>query len=366
MPSNLSDKLRDEIRDCEARAAEARRDLAELLGIAGEDVRPVAIADALAEPKPAEEWVITGLLASKGIGLLAAEGGIGKSTLAAQLCAGLSAGTGFFGFNAGAPIPTLFLEGEGSREKFVERIGVALARLQIQAQGLPLYIQPRTWRPSLNGTTADTIRVCGARLVVMDTIGLFQRFDENSATEFKALIINPLRKLGDETGAGFLLIHHTGKPSEMRKGRHTVRGTSAFVDDVDLAMRLEAPDGDKGPYRRLCFDKVRHGQPQDDVGLEYDFSTATFRLADPAAREEQEADERRAKERTRIEQIRQRVVAELKKEPLDLETLQKIVNVRRADVAAALQSLADDKRIYHEAAGRNGRQRVWRVFADVR
>ena len=364
-PSCAADRVRAGIRDLEQRLSEARELLAEVTGEAGEDIRPVRIGDALAEPKPEESWVINGLLPVKGIGLLAAEGGVGKSTLAAQLCAGLSAGRGFFGFDAGTAIPTLFLEAEGSRERFVERIGVALSHLQIPAGDLPLFIQPKAWRPSLNGTTADTIRICGARLVILDTIGLFERFDENSATDFKALIINPLRKLGEETGAGFLLIHHQGKPNEMRKGRHKIRGTSAFVDDVDLAMRLEAPDGDKAPFRRLCFDKIRHGQPQDDIELEYDFETATFRLADPTARAEQEAEDRRSKEWVRLDGIKARIISELKREALDLVALQKIINVRRADVMAALQALADEKLIYHEAAGRGGRQRVWRVFNDV-
>ena len=364
-PSTLADKLRAEIRTHEERAAEARRDLAEVLGEAGEDIRPVQIGAALAEPKPEESWVINGLLPVRGIALLAAEGGVGKSTLAAQLCAGLSAGRGFFGFDAGTAIPTLFLEAEGSRERFVERIGVALANLSIPADGLPFYIQPKAWRPSLNGTTADTIRVCGSRLVILDTVGLFERFDENSATEFKALIINPLRRLGDETGAAFLLIHHQGKPNEMRKGRHKIRGTSAFVDDVDLAMRLEAPDGDKAPRRRLVFDKIRHGSPQDDIELEYYFESATFRLADPEARAASEEEERREKDRQRAAKLRDRILAELKKEPMDSAGLASVTSARKADVVATLQSMYDEKLIYHEETGRGGRRRVWRPFNDV-
>ena len=38
------------------------------------------------------EWVIPGLLPARGIALMAAAGGIGKSTLAVQLCALLAAG----------------------------------------------------------------------------------------------------------------------------------------------------------------------------------------------------------------------------------------------------------------------------------
>lgn len=363
MPPSTADRVRAGIRDLEQRLSEARELLADVTGEAGEDIRPVQIGAALAEPKPEETWVINGLLPVKGIALLAAEGGVGKSTLAAQLCAGLSAGRGFFGFDAGTAIPTLFLEAEGSRERFVERIGVALSHLQISPADLPLFIQPKAWRPSLNGTTADTIRVCGARLVILDTIGLFERFDENSATDFKALVINPLRKLGDETNAAFLMIHHQGKPNEMRKGRHKIRGTSAFVDDVDVAMRLEAPDGDKAPYRRLVFDKIRHGQPQEDIELEYDFESATFRLADPAAREAQEAEERAQHEKERTAKLRLAVLAELKKEALSVNDLPAIIKARRQDLMDAIRSLADEKLIYHEP---QGRKRVWRVFNDVR
>jgi len=365
MAGNATERVRAQIRDFEQRLAEARELLAEVTGEAGEDIRPVQIGDALAEDHPAEEWVINGLLPVRCIGLLSAEGGVGKSTLAAQICAGLSSGQGFFGFDCGTIVPTLFLEAEGSREKFVERIGVALSHLAIPARDLPLFVQPKTWRPSLNGTTADSIRVCGARLVVLDTIGLFQPFDENSATEFKALILGPLRRLAEETGAAFLLIHHQGKPSEMRKGRHKVRGTSAFVDDTDLAMRLEAPDGDKAPRRILTFDKVRHGSPHEDVELEYDMSTATFRVGSPGEREDREAAEREARERVKVEKMKARIVAELKKEALDSGDLQKVLNVRKADVVMALNQMAEEKMIYHEAAGHGGRRRVWRVFNDV-
>lgn len=365
MSSPATERIRAQIRDFEQRLSEARELLAEVTGDAGEDIRPVQIGDALAEPPPAEEWVINGLLPVRCIGLLSAEGGVGKSTLAAQVCAGLSSGRGFFGFDCGTVVPTLFLEAEGSREKFVERIGVALSHLAIPASDLPLFVQPKAWRPSLNGTTADSIRVCGARLVVLDTIGLFQPFDENSATEFKALILGPLRRLADETGAAFLLIHHQGKPSEMRKGRHKVRGTSAFVDDTDLAMRLEAPDGDKAPRRVLCFDKIRHGSPHEDVELEYDMATATFRLADPGERVDREAEEREARERVKVDKLKARIIAELKKEALDSGDLQKVLNARKADVISALTRMADERLIYHEAGGQRGTRRVWKVFNDV-
>lgn len=365
MPSSLTDRLRAEIREHEARAAQARQDLAEATGEAGEDVRPVLLADALAEPAPPEEWLINGLLPSKCIGFISAEGGVGKSTLIAQICAGLASGRGFFGFDSPSSVRVLFLEAEGSLRKFVERVGVACQTLSIDPCDLPFYIQPKSWTPSLNGSTADTIRSCGANLVVIDTITLFEKFDENSATEFKALVLGPLRRLAEETNAGFLFVHHQGKPSELRKGRHKTRGTSAFVDDTDLAMRLEAPDGDKSPRRVLVFDKIRHGSPHDDIELEYEMSTATFKLADPAERTDREADERETRERVKYDKLKSRILAELKKEPLDSVEVQKVLNVRKADVVMALNRMVEEKLIYHEAAGRGGRKRVWKVFNDV-
>lgn len=365
MTSSLADRLRAEIRQHEERAAEARRDLAEAIGEAGDDIRPVLLADALAEPAPPEEWLITGLLPTQCIGFISAEGGVGKSTLVAQICAGLASGQGFFGFDAPSTVRVLFLEAEGSLRKFVERVGVACQHLSIPTDGLPFYIQPKGWSPSLNGSTADTIRSCGATLVIIDTITLFEKFDENSASEFKALVLGPLRRLAEETKAGFLFVHHQGKPSEMRKGRHKTRGTSAFVDDTDLAMRLEAPDGDKSPRRVLIFDKIRHGSPHDDVELEYDMSTATFRLGDPGERADREAEERETRDRAKVDKLKARIISELKKEALDAVALQKVLNVRKADVVLALNRMVEEKLIYHEAAGRGGKQRVWKVFNDV-
>jgi len=348
----ILDKLRAEIAEHERRAESARHDLAELQATRSDldDVRPVPIHEALSEHKPEEEWLIEGLLPVRCIGLLTAEGGVGKSTLAAQICAGLSAGNGFFGFNAGRPIPTLFLEAEGSRERFVERIGVALVSLGIASKGLPMFVQPKAWRPSLNGTTADTIGICGAKLVVLDTIGLFEKYDENSATEFKQLVIGPLRRLAEKTGAGFLLIHHEGKPSEMRKGRHKIRGTSAFVDDTDLTIRLEAPDGQRAAYRQMIFEKIRHGQPQEPIDLSYDFSTATF-SRDDGGREAAGPSEGECRKR---EATDARVLSVIKNTPrMSGRQIRLAANINTSECSSSMRRLQDGKRIAFEPGPKN-------------
>jgi RecA-family ATPase len=336
-------ELRADIAEYEQAIAKSRAILAELDGTTSEDIRPVLIADALAEGAPQIEWLINGLLAVKGIGILTAEGGVGKSTLAAQLCAGLSAGHGFFGFDSGTAIPTLYFQAEGSKEAFAQRIGCALHSLGISPEGLNLYLPPKTWSPSLNGSTSQTISCVGAKLVVMDTVGLFQPFDENSATEFKALILGPLRRLAEETGAGFLLIHHEGKPSEMRKGRHKIRGTGAFVDDTDLTMRLEAPDGDKVPYRRLIFEKIRHGQPQEPIDLAYSFETATF--------SRQEHDEAGPDEGTlhRFSEQESLVLGIIKTTPrLSGRQIELAANLNKQAYLATMRRLRDQKTITFE------------------
>ena len=347
----ILDKLRAEIAEHERRAESARHDLAELLESRQDldDVRPISIHEALGEHKPEEEWLIEGLLPVRCIGLLTAEGGVGKSTLAAQICAGLSAGSGFFGFNAGRPVPTLFLEAEGSRERFVERIGVALVSLGIASLNLPMFVQPKAWRPSFNGTTADTIGICGAKLVVLDTIGLFEKYDENSATEFKQLVIGPLRRLAEKTGAGFLLIHHEGKPSEMRKGRHKIRGTSAFVDDTDLTIRLEAPDGQRAPHRQMIFDKIRHGQPQEPIDLSYDFSTATFSRDDGGTAGAPSESDRQKKELADA-----RVLSVIKNTPrMSGRQIRLAANISTNECSSSMRRLQDSKRIAFEPGPKN-------------
>ena len=91
---------------------------ARAIGAPDKTVRPVPIYEAMAEPKAVFEWVSSGLLAARGIALLAAAGGVGKSTLAAQICAGIAAGKGILGLELSAGA-TLFLEAEGSRERFM-------------------------------------------------------------------------------------------------------------------------------------------------------------------------------------------------------------------------------------------------------
>jgi hypothetical protein len=214
-----------------------------------------------------------------------------------QLLACVAAGRVFLGLHVPQALPTLYLIAEGARSVFLERVNVAVRHLGLDPDILPLWVTPRTFRPSIGPELERQIEATGARLVVLDTVGLFHDGDENSASDFRNKVVKPLRDIMTRRDVSFVLVAHQVKPNQERKGRHTIRGTSALVDEVDIAFRLEAPDGERSPHRLLVFDKVRTAAHPEPIPLSFDFSFATFSFDGTAGPARGEALSARAKAR---------------------------------------------------------------------
>jgi RecA-family ATPase len=238
------------------------------------------------------------------ISIIADEGGVGKSTLIAQMGLMLANGTAdWFGFKIPAPVRVLYLQAEGARHVFLSRLNVAGFRIGVndRADSLPFFVQPAgDWVKDIGEETERMVCQTGAQFCTIDTQGLFHAADENSNTEIKLHLIKPLQAIAARTGCAFMLIHHLSKPSKDRPGgRHQIRGASAFVDDTDLSMLLEAPDGPTKPRRTLSFTKNRSGPHPEPIELEYISEEARFRTFDSeaaeAAKREAEELERRRK-----------------------------------------------------------------------
>jgi RecA-family ATPase len=328
---------------------------------------PVRIADAFDEPVPDIAWIAEGFLPTGALVLLAAYGGIGKTTLLVQLCASLAAGRDFLDFHVPQAIPTLYLIAEGARHVFIDRVRVALARLGLDATGLPLWISPRELMPEIGPTLDIYIEKTGARLIVLDTIGLFHDGDENSASDFKAKVVKPLREIMGRRDVSFVLVTHEVKPNAERKGRHRVRGTSALVDDSDVAIRLEAPEGDRATPRLLVFEKVRTGASIEPIPLEFVPAFALFeRVGEDAMRERQQ--ERTAEtDVRRLKDLEAQVVRYLKRDPdgLTKAELTAELHPRRVDLVRVLDKLRDESRAFPDRDPK-GRAMRWRLSAAPR
>lgn len=324
---------------------------------------PVQIAEALKEDEPELSWLIEPVLPAGGVWLVTSEGGVGKSTLIVQIAAMIAAGhDNVFGLRVPQAVPVLILEAEGSRHIFKGRVNVALHNLGIDPSKIPLYIQPQVYLPSLRQNVQSMIEACGAKLCVLDTVGLFEDYDENSNSEFKQKIIRPLHLIGQATGCAFVIVHHLGKPSDQRKGRHKTRGASAHVDDVEVATRLEAPDGDKASPRLLVFDKVKHGPPiVDPISLSYDFSTAVFTQTERSTADEEAREEGLSRKKVRA--AAEKIVDALRRNPEGLSgrQMREATMLNRDIVAAATKELQKEFLVYGEPRTGRGAGIVWKL-----
>jgi RecA-family ATPase len=173
------------------------------------------------------------------------------------------------------PGPCLFLEAEGNRDRFRDRVLTARRSLGLEGRELPLFFAPRGAAFEIGDGLESMIKECSPSLVVLDTIGLFHEGEENSNTDWKKFVVKPLRRIIETTRTAFLLLHHFGKPSEARTGGQRVRGASAIKGDVDSLLLLE-PAKSGCDLRVLTFDKIKNGPPLDSIVIRFDGERAVF------------------------------------------------------------------------------------------
>lgn len=250
---------------------------------------------------------------------------------------------------------------------FLARVKVALARLGLDPSALPFWITPREFTAEIGQKLAEYIERTGARFVVLDTFGLFHDGDENSASDFKAKVVKPLRAIMARHDVSFVLVTHEVKPNAERKGRHRVRGTSALVDDSDVAIRLEAPDGDRATARLLIFEKLRTGAAIDPIPLEFVPSAAIFERVGEEVMRERQAERSAEADARRLKDLEVQVIRYLKRDPdgLTKAELTAEVHPRRADLVRVLDKLRDESRAFPERDPR-GRAMRWKLAAAPR
>jgi regulatory protein RepA len=232
------------------------------------------------EPEPVE-WTIEDSLPKGKLGLLVADGGVGKGHLALQL-----------GISVAAEIPfldgqykvtggnVLILTGEDDRDTIhrrVRNITRSLVDVTHRASFREL-INERLFIESLSGkdirlvqTVRDNIQKTQAcddliescikipdlQLIIIDPLSRFYALNENDngqGTFFCSLLEN----LSNETGAATLLSHHNSKEGGKLTGlaamtQHSIRGCTAFTNAARWQMNLAYLDKEKD-LRRLKID----------------------------------------------------------------------------------------------------------------
>ncbi len=227
------------------------------------------------EALPPIEWLIRGVLPTRGIAAIYGASGSGKSFLVLDAIGAIAAGADWFGSKVRqVPVVYLALEGQAGTRQRVQawekghgnRLGdnfrVILDQFALNSDADVDALAKRIGGASMTGG-----------VIVIDTLNqAAPEADENSSQDMGRLVKNA-KRLQEITGGVVLLIHHTGKDA----GRG-LRGHSSLAAALDAAIEVtkttagrqwtltKSKDGVDGEGRGFRLDVVplgvdRDGQP---------------------------------------------------------------------------------------------------------
>jgi hypothetical protein len=197
-------------------------------------------AELLTRQFPAREFLLSPWLPSKGLAMLFAERGIGKTWLGLSIAHAVGGGGEFLRFRAPAPRRVVYIDGEMSAEVLQKRYAsiidaapfdapedhFRLVAADLQPDGLPDLADPAAQR-FYDNVIADV------DLIVIDNLSTVCRsLKENEADSWGPAQSWCLRQRA--AGRSVLLIHHAGKNGVQR-------GTSRKEDVLDSVISLKRP-----------------------------------------------------------------------------------------------------------------------------
>ena len=185
--------------------------------------RPLHLARRLVDidqPPPTLDWIAPNIAASGFLTILAGEGGVGKTSLAVQIAAGV--GDRHFGRAA-----ILSAENVSALRLLTESMGIGSESLAVLGGGgIDL-----SREPDRIGLVIEVLRAGGLELLVLDSLSTFAPGrDVNSAADMSDYILG-LQKAAEHMRCAILLVHHFNK-----SGSST--GSAAIRDRADFTLGL--------------------------------------------------------------------------------------------------------------------------------
>jgi archaellum biogenesis ATPase FlaH len=207
-----------------------------------------------------------GILPSQGYLLVAGETGVGKSTLAWQLCNCMLSGKPFFDLNILADdTHIMYLNLENSDYSVDKLLKAQLTEYNLTQSQLDRLILPDTTDFLLDSKPdVDFIKKAIKRyhieVVVIDPISFST---EGDPCDFKTVTkyVKRLKKIrnADNEEISWILLHHYNKPSVQKNNPlHRIMGSSGWGNSATSIMTLERYAESRNPYyKRLDFVKLR-------------------------------------------------------------------------------------------------------------
>ena len=189
---------------------------------------------------PTREMLLSPLLPSKGLAMLFAERGIGKTWVGLNIAHAVSGGGSFLRWQASLPRRVVYIDGEMPASALKERYAAIIVGSGFDAPEANFRLVAADMQPDGLPDLADASAqrfyddvIEDAELVVVDNLSTVCRsLRENEADSFGAVQTWLIRQRA--AGRSVLLIHHAGKGGEQR-------GTSKKEDVLDTVVRLRRP-----------------------------------------------------------------------------------------------------------------------------
>jgi RecA-family ATPase len=251
---------------------------------------------------PEAERILFGLRRGN-VGLLVAETQRGKTTLALNLCLTLAANRLYPPFiteqSGGRRI--MYVDGESTRAELQEDVSRMMREFSqlerdLLDKNLLILCDEEVGDELLNLANTRHMNAAVEKaqwfkpdLTVIDTMAaLFDLEEENSNTEVKQRVMQPLKMLAKEANGALLLAHHIGKPrsEEGRTGSRAYlgRGASNFGCLARSVVTMAAPSTTDAERVIVTVPKAK-GYRLNDVVLRLDQQTRWFKVMDESAPE---------------------------------------------------------------------------------
>jgi hypothetical protein len=304
---------------------------------------PIVRAAELAVGQAGPKWLIDGLWAADGVGVIGGAPKCCKTWLALELAVAVASGTDALGrFPVMTPGPVLAYAAEDAPAPLHHRLlalsaarGLPLGRLDLFLLTTPALRLDTVLDRTRLSATLDRLR---PRLLLLDPLVRLHRADENSAADMAALL-GELRDLQRRYALAIMLVHHLRKQAGASIGGQGLRGSGDLHAWGDSNLYLRRRE------RELTLSVEHRSAPAPDP----------FRLvlaADPvphlAIVQTRDAPEPRA-----IDQLAQRILDLLAQRPdgLTREQLRDELRVRNATLGDALVRLRAQHLIERDADG---------------
>ncbi len=229
----------------------------------------------LAEPDVATPWRVQGFMTKGGTAMLAGGPKSSKTWMELEVCIACATGTKAFDqFDVPEAIDVALFLAEDDATAYKTRMRALVAGrpggLTVEESTARIYVQPR-------GRSLDLLKVDDLALIVASCWATGKDFklvsfdplrDIHSGEEDKSdamsVVMRHSRAVGEVLGAGVLLVHHMGKPSESgskRSGGQKMRGSGAIHGSVDSGIYIHETKGNGvTKFASRVESQVKHGR----------------------------------------------------------------------------------------------------------